>query len=385
MRYFQSTKFCVVLAAAAVASFVRPASATVIFEDNFTTSADLWAPHQQVLAIPPSYSIGPQITNTGGAVYSRAPNLAPMTVGKIGYYGDQALDVRGLIFQPMDLENPQNPLAGTEGQTMHLPFEYQFGANPIRLTLKARQAVQPPTGLPFWNNFTFGFSDTDGNISNGVLLKRNSATNNINRAEIQLTHNSAEQGSKMYGRFYGGSGEGIRSDIFREFVLEYDPTKVNTADVSPYTFKVDGETIPWVHSSNGNVGSGAAVNLPPMTSNGGTGPSSIYGISWGFRWAHGDYDRSVMIESLKFEILDTPENDPGDFNGDGLVDGADFLKWQRGESTNGLSAGDLQEWKDNFVLGASPAATPIPEPASAGILAVGAAALLVARQRHRLK
>ena len=38
----------------------------------------------------------------------------------------------------------------------------------------------------------------------------------------------------------------------------------------------------------------------------------------------------------------------GDFNGDGTVDGFDFLKWQRGESPDALSQSDLAAWEANY-------------------------------------
>lgn len=60
---------------------------------------------------------------------------------------------------------------------------------------------------------------------------------------------------------------------------------------------------------------------------------------------------------------------PGDFNGDFVVDGSDFLVWQRGNSPNPLSATDLAQWKTNFGSSAAAAsATAVPEP-SALILA----------------
>jgi MYXO-CTERM domain-containing protein len=91
-----------------------------------------------------------------------------------------------------------------------------------------------------------------------------------------------------------------------------------------------------------------------------------------------------------------PSNN-ADFNGNGVVDGADFLVWQRGfglagqpnKSTgdaNGdgsVNAADLTIWKTQF--GTSPGVTgavaSVPEPA-AGALAVGALAA-VARRRRR--
>jgi len=68
----------------------------------------------------------------------------------------------------------------------------------------------------------------------------------------------------------------------------------------------------------------------------------------------------------------------GDFNGDGVADGADLLEWQRGNSPQPYSAADLDQWHAAF--GAQPAAAPsssaAPEPASlvGGLLAAALAA-----------
>lgn len=61
---------------------------------------------------------------------------------------------------------------------------------------------------------------------------------------------------------------------------------------------------------------------------------------------------------------------PGDFNGDGNVDGVDFLAWQRGESPSPLSASDLADWQSNYGAGLQlAAASAVPEP-TCSILAV---------------
>jgi hypothetical protein len=90
---------------------------------------------------------------------------------------------------------------------------------------------------------------------------------------------------------------------------------------------------------------------------------------------------SVKVESS--QITD-PINDPGDFDGDGDVDGRDFLLWQRGESTTGpLDAGDLLDWQENYGAG-SPlvAAVAVPEPGTA--LLVGILGALLAVRRYRI-
>jgi hypothetical protein len=69
----------------------------------------------------------------------------------------------------------------------------------------------------------------------------------------------------------------------------------------------------------------------------------------------------------------------GDFNGDGAVDGSDFLAWQRGESPNPMSVADLETWRSRYgaPLAAATGST-VPEP-SAGSLALWILAVLFSR------
>jgi len=93
---------------------------------------------------------------------------------------------------------------------------------------------------------------------------------------------------------------------------------------------------------------------------------------------------SVVTNFLEVEINSLPGDFVGDFPGDldGNVNGADFLAWQRGESSNPLSSLDLARWEANFgtVGGLSASTAPlaasavVPEPTSillAGVCLVG--------------
>ncbi len=55
---------------------------------------------------------------------------------------------------------------------------------------------------------------------------------------------------------------------------------------------------------------------------------------------------------------------PGDFDGDGDVDGRDFLAWQRGGSPNPLSASDLADWQANYGMGSLAEVRPTPTTAA---------------------
>lgn len=73
---------------------------------------------------------------------------------------------------------------------------------------------------------------------------------------------------------------------------------------------------------------------------------------------------------------------PGDFDGDGDVDGRDFLAWQRGESSSAFSGSDLEDWRDNYEVGGLTAAmNAVPEPTSLALLMLGAGAMAFNRSR----
>ena len=93
-----------------------------------------------------------------------------------------------------------------------------------------------------------------------------------------------------------------------------------------------------------------------------------------------DNDTMIFIDNVKFEgafATGTPE---GDYDGDGDADGNDFLVWQRGESPEGMTTGDLDQWKAGFGQGAGVSA--VPEPTSSMLAAAATAVLIVPRRRR---
>jgi hypothetical protein len=74
---------------------------------------------------------------------------------------------------------------------------------------------------------------------------------------------------------------------------------------------------------------------------------------------------------------------PGDFDGDGDVDGRDFLAWQRGNSPSPFSAGDLATWQGAYNGGALAAVTSVPEPTTLLSLAVGLVVCGLSRRGQR--
>jgi len=124
---------------------------------------------------------------------------------------------------------------------------------------------------------------------------------------------------------------------------------------------------------------------------------------------YGDWDSWVYTESFSatpfaqnpISAEPPASGDNADFNGDGVVDGGDFLAWQRGFGTIGgvelehgdanddgqVDAADLNAWSAAFGTGATPPnvsspATAVPEPATVS-LGVSAALFVVAIARRR--
>jgi probable HAF family extracellular repeat protein len=73
----------------------------------------------------------------------------------------------------------------------------------------------------------------------------------------------------------------------------------------------------------------------------------------------------------------------GDFDGDGDVDGRDFLLWQRGQSPNPLSVAELADWQMNYGVGgtASSNVSLIPEPSSIWLAGLGVACVSLNNRR----
>ncbi len=83
--------------------------------------------------------------------------------------------------------------------------------------------------------------------------------------------------------------------------------------------------------------------------------------------------------------LVAPDPETGDFDDDGDVDGQDFLKWQRGESPNLLSAEDLELWQEQYgTIPPLSAALAVPEPTMGALIFGSLACLGIVDRRRRV-
>ncbi len=108
----------------------------------------------------------------------------------------------------------------------------------------------------------------------------------------------------------------------------------------------------------------------------------------------------VLIAVDKLRVISEAATQSADFDGNGLVDGADFLRWQRNTGlttgatpaqgdANGdhaVNAADLAIWQSTFgTAGAQTAVSGVPEPAAAMLLGLAALGMVGIRRGVRLR
>lgn len=180
---------------------------------------------------------------------------------------------------------------------------------------------------------------------------------------------------------------------FLNRIYEVDFTGATDVGVGPTALGLAGQSFTRVGKSL--LWSGAAD---------GAAGQNLEGLTLGPRLANGDW--------LLLGVVDADAGDPlsqstivaftaspvtsADFNADGVVDGADFLQWQRGSGKTigathqegdanrdgAVNAADLELWKASFSAPPGGTTTAIPEPAT-GLLGVAATLVATAHKKVR--
>ncbi len=112
------------------------------------------------------------------------------------------------------------------------------------------------------------------------------------------------------------------------------------------------ESVIWT-SPFDEYGTGNNTPPPPAIFEITTSPLGIGSFyAWGGDGVSGNaIATSTYLNGFSISSIET-DMPTGDFDGDGDVDGRDFLAWQRGESPIPSSPGDLADWQNNYNGGA---------------------------------
>lgn len=167
-----------------------------------------------------------------------------------------------------------------------------------------------------------------------------------------------------------------------------------TASSAPGSLISDGETattidISWDLATDGESGIDYyviyrdGVEIDTTTDLFFADSSLLENTSYSYRISavNGEIVESAFSSALSISTLSAVFS--GDFNNDGVVDGNDFLFWQRGESPNSGSPSDLLDWENNFGTtgaAANAATAAVPEPSTALLLALGFVGMITSRR-----
>ena len=189
-------------------------------------------------------------------------------------------------------------------------------------------------------------------------------------------------------------GGALKLEIGSDLVDQYDYLRVEGVAQLGGTLRVElidlgageyapqlGDEFPILVAQEGVAGAFAAFDLPELSA--------------GLRWS-----LAVDATTALLSVIDASQPS-ADFNGDGMVDGADFLAWQRGFGLTGqtgvmngdansdglVDAADLAVWQSQFGDDAlsPPSNVAVPEPAGAAgrVLASALLASITLRRRSR--
>jgi hypothetical protein len=233
----------------------------------------------------------------------------------------------------------------------------------------------------------------NGNTGNGLAIANDASQNygNLDAGEV-LQISAITTSNHLWG--------GVPTEPFLFTPISFGVTKFaafrsNLFDEATEGMTVSDGTNTWGFGiSTGTAGSGLIMenNLGnPFGPAGGDVPLTL--TTDAGSWALKGFRLSTPV---KYDIVAAPPTADADFNGDGLVDGADFLVWQQnlgiaegatneqGDADGNAAVNDLDlaAWQTNFGAGSTPPPiSAIPEPAAATLAAIALLAGATIRKR----
>lgn len=287
------------------------------------------------------------------------------------------------------------------------------GTTQVRANANAKKMVfnTDPTQAAFWDNFTLhttalpaeelldngSFNDAPLSGLDAWTITTNDPGNPANTEIIRLT-GTAHTGTRgiWLSSFFGEPAtpvdgkvsQAVPASVGDEFTFSgwaRWETNYNAALTFMEMSFLDGSNMP--------IGSPITLNLATdgQTNNNlwmfhdmeGTAPAGTASVLVSAGFIGGVSTTGAQSAFFDdFELVLNSATLDGDFDGDGDVDGRDFLIWQRGGSPSGpLDAGDLADWQANYTVGTLAAGGTVPEPTTAIGLAVGMAIACMSRKR----
>ena len=322
----------------------------------------------------------------GTAYYDNGSGVSGVWVSESDFGGDN------LAFYDLGASTKSDGTAGNVGATVYRPVVTPSGAN-----FDTLRVFNDPSDFNDPNASPDGkidqvFVDGNGDL---IIVESGFGDSDPNSLGLAVDHQPAVYRIPVLD-YNDPNGRIVLGTPGPKFFLDNDPADPNNYQFTP------GDT-PATADPNGFNERGHWSAFDPTTNTvymvdpgiGGT-PSfglDIYSINvdTGAVTSHLDLDDSysLFVTGDYTDDVDFFSVLAGDFNGDGLVNGTDFLEWQAGNSPNGGSALDLAVWEENYGLALSAPVSPltasgsvVPEPSAVMLAMIALAPLGLQRRRQ---
>lgn len=309
-------------------------------------------------------------------------------------------------------ELPRDPVLNAAGQTAFIASVFGIGGGHAIVvendtpTIIVRKGNVDPGSLQSatFGNFSSVLLNDDGNIAFQGLIEGTNVLDHNNEG-IWVEKNGDIQRIAVEGMQAPGAASNTLFGSFSNLAF-------NNAGQVAFVASLTGSGV----SEANNLGIWASTPAGELrliaqegTPFGGGDLSGINGLHFAGGSAGNDGQRSGFNDRGELAYLatyasganrvivsDAAALSPGDFDGNGTVDGGDFLAWQRGfgKTTGALpqhgdanrdgdvDSADLASWKSTFNGAATSAATSaVPEPAAGALICIAAMTVLTSARR----
>lgn len=180
----------------------------------------------------------------------------------------------------------------------------------------------------------------------------------------------------------------VTSPIYLSRIYEVNADAATDVSGPPFATGLNGQAFAPVTKEllwSGAVDAGSGQNMEGLA----LGPKLANG-SWLLLGVVDNQNGGDPLSNNTIVAFTATPTTSADFDGNGVIDGNDFLRWQRGlgkpagatkaegdaNRDGAVDEADLELWKGSFVPAAVPATQTVPEPAATLLLATGAWALV---------
>jgi hypothetical protein len=283
--------------------------------------------------------------------------------------------------------NPHNSLGrswaiGVSAQENEGAMRLGRGFSPLQVGDTLKLTFDPPTKRVFFKGYAISLHGGSGGVNGNICNGGNSCSYPLGSAVAMTALGRWEYSNYGVWNLYDAgstypdgigvvdadsSSQGAIYMVTRtgadSYTVSLDSIDPSKADLAPTmrTFENSGVEVDWIQFLfyNSNGANGRSDPTPTLAEPG----------------------TDIYIKSMEI-IRAAQPGQPGDHNGDGKVDAADYVAWRKTPGAFGGDPGGYNTWRENFGEGGAGGGNAVPEPTTIASLGIAIAGLVLAFARR---